>query len=393
MPPSDHAPGSSTSLRSANQQRVLAVLRRASMRGAEQTTPTSQAELARITSLAPATVSTIVRDLARAGLVDVEPGAGRRGTAVRLARAAGLVAGCDFGHSHVAVAIADLTGRVIAETRQRLDADHTHVQGLDLAAAMVDGLFDQSHADRADLRAVGLGLPAPINDGVVQSSAILPGWVGVQAPDAASERFGCATQVLNDANLGALAEQRVGAGRGHSCVAFVKVSSGVGAGIVIHGRPFQGEGGTAGEIGHLTFDDEGPLCRCGGRGCLEAYASIGAITRMLVDQFPDAGVEEVVAAAHQGQVGVVRALEDAGLRLGWGLASLVNLLNPGVVIVGGDLAQVGDLLLEPARIGLRRHALDTVANTPVVASELGSRASLVGTLLVAAESIELEIDD
>ena len=158
---------------------------------------------------------------------------------------------------------------------------------------------------------------------------------------------------------------------------------------MLEGRLFHGSGGTAGEIGHLTLDESGPVCRCGSRGCLEAYTSTGALQAMMQTQLPGAGVDEIVAAAREGNVSAVRALEDAGLHLGWALASVVNLLNPGLVVVGGDMARAGELLLESARIGLRRHALDAVAATPVEASELGERASLVGAVLLAAERTEL----
>ena len=107
---------------------------------------------------------------------------------------------------------------------------------------------------------------------------------------------------------------------------------------------------------------------------------------------PGASVDEIVRAARDGNVSALRALEDAGLHLGWALASVVNLLNPALVVVGGEMARAGELLLESARIGLRRHALDAVASTPVVASELGERASLIGAVLLAAERTELLSD-
>ncbi|WP_210650292.1 ROK family transcriptional regulator [Nocardioides sp. SYSU D00065] len=375
------SPGTTASLRSANQQRVVDVLR-----SGDQVT---QADLARQTGLAPATVSSIVRDLAAAGLVSTEPGSGRRGTTVTLALAAGVVAGVDFGHSHVAVALGDLTGALLAERRTPLDSGHPSDSGLDAAAGLLAEVLADAGADAGTLRCVGMGLPAPMTDGIVRSSAILPGWVGVNALDAARERFGLEVHVENDANLGALAEHRHGVARGHANSVFVKVSSGVGAGIVLEDRLFHGSGGTAGEIGHLTLDETGPVCRCGSRGCLEAYTSSGALQSMMHTQLPGAGVDEIVAAAREGNVSAVRALEDAGLHLGWALASVVNLLNPGLVVVGGDMARAGELLLESARIGLRRHALDAVAATPVEASELGERASLVGAVLLAAERTEL----
>jgi predicted NBD/HSP70 family sugar kinase len=377
------APGSTASLRTANQQRVLDVLRAAAEPGEDGSF--TQAELARVTGLAPATVSNIVRELVAAHLVDTDPGRGRRGSSVRLSRTAGLVAGIDFGHSHVAVAVGDLTGTLLAEERRPLDPGHHHREGLGLASAMLDSMSP----GHGTVRRVGMGVPAPVSHGGVRASAIFPGWEGINARTAAEEVFGAPVQVENDANLGALAEHRQGVARGHDTSVFVKISSGVGAGIIIDNQLFHGAAGSAGEIGHLTLDDQGPLCRCGSRGCLEAYTSVATVQEMLSGQLPGASLDEIVAAAGEGNVSARRTLEDAGLHLGWGLASIVNLLNPAVVVVGGDMARAGDLLLESARIGLRRHALDTVASTPVVASELGERASLVGAVLLAAEGTQL----
>lgn len=386
--PSRAAPGSPASLRNANQHRVVDVLRGRLDAAATPGGPVTQAELARITGLAPATVSNIVRELSAAGLVDTEPGSGRRGTTVRLARAAGLVAGVDFGHSHVAVALGDLAGNLVTEERRPLDPDHGYADGLDVAGTILRAMLAE-HTGGTPPRSIGMGLPAPISEDLVRSSAILPGWVGVNAREAASTFFGQPVVIENDANLGALAEHRGGVARGASTSVFVKISSGVGAGLIVEDQLFRGATGTAGEIGHLTLDESGPVCRCGSRGCLEAYASIGTVQAMMAGQLPDASIDEIVSAAREGSVSALRTLEDAGLHVGWGLAAVVNLLNPDLVVVGGEMARAGELLLESVRIGLRRHALDTAASTPVLASELGERASLVGAVLLAAEHTEL----
>lgn len=383
MPPRrPTAPGSTASLRSANQQRVLTVLR------SEGDVTHTQAELARLTGLAPATVSNIVRDLVAAGLVEVESGSGRRGSSIRLSLGAGLVAGVDFGHSHVAVAIGDLTGRLLGELREPLDPSHQYDVALAAATKMLGRLSDEHGA----VQRVGLGVPAPVALNRVRAAAILPGWEGVDPRQAAEDVFEVPVSVENDANLGALAEHRQGVAHGHDSSVFVKISSGVGAGIIIDNELFHGSGGTAGELGHLTLDEQGPLCRCGSRGCLEAYVSVGNILEMTDGHLPDADLDTVIAAAREGNVAAYRAFEDAGLHLGWGIASVVNLLNPEVVVVGGDMARAGDLLLESTRIGLRRHALDTLAVTPILPSELGERASLVGAVLLAAETVELSTD-
>ncbi|AIY16557.1 ROK family protein [Pimelobacter simplex] len=378
------APGSTASLRTANQRRVLLALRDA----APDDGAFTQAELARVTGLAPATVSNIVRDLSQAGLVDTEAGSGRRGSAVRMSLGAGVVAGVDIGHRHLAVAIGDVTGRLLVEERCPIDPDLGHREALALAGTMVERL----RPDGTVLRQIGLGLAGPVTDGVIQSAAILPGWRGVDARSATREAFGTAVQIENDANLAALAEHRIGVARGHDSSVTVKISSGVGAGIVIANELFRGSSGSAGELGHLTVDEHGPLCRCGSRGCLETYTSVEAIQALIGGQLPGATLDEIVAAAAAGDVSARRAFEDAGLHLGRGLAAVVNLLNPSMVVIGGDMAQAGELILESVRMGLRRHALDPVAQTPVAASGLGERASLLGSLLLAAESTELLLE-
>ncbi|MFL6025131.1 MAG: ROK family protein [Marmoricola sp.] len=377
------APGSAAALRVANQRRVLAVLLD---RGTHTAT---QADIARETGLAAGTVSTIVRELAAAGVVSTVAGSGRRGTTVRLARGAGLVAGVDFGHSHVAVVLGEMSGEVLGEARRPLVAGHSYTEGLQAASAMLDTLLAEAGAQRSELRNVGMGLPAPLSDGVVMSSAIEPGWVGVNARDEAVAVFGVDVLIENDANLGALAEHRHGNGRGHANVVFVKVSSGVGAGLILDNQLFRGTAGTSGEIGHLTLNDQGPLCRCGSRGCLEAYAATGTALAMMADQMPGAGVDEIVEAAKQGNVAALRVFEDAGLHLGWGLATVTNLLDPGVILVGGDMSHAGELLLESARLGLRRHVLAGTSTTPVLVAELGDRASMIGALVLAIDATDL----
>src|SRR5690349_4335957 len=178
------APGSAAALRIANQRRVLSVLLEAG------TEPATQADLTRATGLAAGTGSTIARELAGAGVVTTVARSGRRGTTVRLARGAGLVAGIDFGHSHVAVAIGEMSGEVLAEDRRPLPAGHQHTEGLDCAKAMLESLLAGLDADLRDLRNIGMGLPAPLSNNVVMSSAILPGWVGVNAQDEGRQAFG-----------------------------------------------------------------------------------------------------------------------------------------------------------------------------------------------------------
>ena len=388
------APGSTASLRTANQRRVLDVLLRSGT--------STQADIARVTGLAGATVSSIVRELAGAGILSTVAGSGRRGTVVEVAREAGVVASVDFGHAHVAVALGDMGGRVLGEVAARLPAAYGVEQGLGRAVELLESLLAQTGTALEVVRNLGMGLPCPIVDGVVMSSAIMPAWVGVNARQVAEVSFGVPALLDNDANLGALAEHRLGVGRGHANVVFVKVSSGVGAGLILEHQLFRGTHGTAGEIGHLTFDERGPLCRCGSRGCLEAYAASGPALAMMAEQMPahgDAGdsppeltIDAAIAMARRGDVAARRVFEDAGLHLGWGLATITNLLNPGVIAVGGDMSHAGDLMLDSVRVGLRRHVLSGAASTPVKVAQLGDRASIVGGLVLAVDATDLVPD-
>ncbi len=376
-------PGSATSLRLANQRRVLATLLE---HGSEVVTQTA---LMRETGLAAGTVSSIVRELTAHDIVTTVPGSGRRGTTVRLARGAGLAVGIDFGHRHLSVVLGDMAGHVLGESRVGVDAALTPEVGLERAKQLLEGLLARHGASRGEVRSIGMGLPAPITDDVVLASAILPAWEGLNVREAAEAVLGPVVHVENDANLGALAEHRRGLGRGHDHLIFVKVSSGVGAGLILDGHLFHGANGTAGEIGHLTLDEQGPLCRCGGRGCLEAYAATGTALSMMAEQLPTAGIDDVIEAARAGNVSALRVFEDAGLHLGWGLAAVTNLINPGVILVGGDMSHAGDLVLDSARLGLRRHVLAGASATPVLVASLGDRASAVGALQLAIEATDL----
>ncbi len=377
------APGSTASLRTANQHRVVDAIRA----GDEL----SQAEISRVTELAPATVSNIVRVLSTAGFLEQSGGAGRRGATVRISRGAGLVAGVDFGHSHVQVSLGDLAGKVIASELRPLDNDHDHDEGLALARELLGGLLDGQATNEGALRAAGLGLPAPVGrNGVIDSGSILPGWVGVSAADAATAVFGVPTLADNDANLGALAESRVGAGVGLSSMVYLKVASGVGAGLVLDGRVYRGGLGTAGEIGHMTMDENGPLCRCGSRGCLEAYVGGFSLVNQLAPLQPDLTMASLVALVQAEDVGARRLVEDAGRYLGRAAAMIANLLGPEIIVVGGDLATAGDLLIDGVRDGLRRHALEPVEREVLVApAALGDQSSAVGTILLALDAVEL----
>lgn len=235
-------PGSQSSLHRANLERVVRAVRMAGS--------LTQAEIARTTGLSAATVSNIVRELKDAGTVEVTPtsSGGRRARAVSLSADAGIVVGVDFGHSHLRVAVGNLAHTVLAEEAEPIDVDASADQGFDRAEQLVRRLVGQSGVSPAKVIGIGLGVPGPIDmeTGVLGSTAILPGWVGTNPRDELAARMGVPVYVDNDANLGALGEQVWGAGHGAHDLAYIKVASGVGAGLVINGRIYRGPGAPPG---------------------------------------------------------------------------------------------------------------------------------------------------
>jgi predicted NBD/HSP70 family sugar kinase len=228
-----------------------------------------------------------------------------------------------------------------------------------------------------------MGLPGPVHrTGVVGSSAILPGWAGTHAAERMRERLEFGVWLGNDANLGALAEATWGAGRDASTLVYVKLATGIGAGIVIDGRLFGGAGGTAGEIGHTSLDETGDICRCGSRGCLETYASGAAIAALLSRSLGEPlGPDDVLSRAIAGDPGCRRALADAGRHIGAAVADLCNLVNPERIVVGGSMAGAGDLLLDPLTEAVRMRAIPSAADdVEIVVGDLGERAELLGAV-------------
>ncbi|HEV2414245.1 MAG TPA: ROK family transcriptional regulator [Candidatus Dormibacteraeota bacterium] len=380
--------GSLRWLRDHNRARVLGVLR---LHG-----KISQAEIARVTGLSRTTVSTLIGELKQSGLVidgdDKAPNSrgGRPSVQLVFRSPALYVAGIDFGHSHVAVALSDLGHNVLGERRCDLDVNRHAIEALDMATRMFGELVAEVGADRGNVVAAGIGIPGPVDRarGMAGSATILPGWVGLRIAEEMRQRLGVAVEIENDANLGALAELTWGAGRDCGSFAYIKAATGIGAGIVINGQLLRGATGTAGEIGHTTLDEAGALCYCGNRGCLETVASGPAIVQLVGRVGGETlTLARVVDLAAAGDVRCRRAISDAGREIGVAVAGLCNLINPERVIIGGVLSRTGDVLLQPLRESVRRHAVQAAAErVDVRAAVFDERAELLGSLALALQS-------
>ena len=384
--------GSLETLRRLNRLRVIDALRDEGL--------ISRAEIARRTGLSRSTVSSLVSELQADGLVveRSEPAAahgdqgGRPPILLSFDASAGVAVGIDFDHHHLRVAVSDLSSRILVERELQLDTDHAAHEGLDAAAELVGELLAEAGVDAARVIGAGMCLPGPIHrpTGVVGSTAILPGWVGVAAAEEMHRRLDLPILVDNDANLAALAEAAFGAGRDAKDLVYLMISSGIGAGLVLNGRLYRGAEGLAGELGHVLVDADGPVCRCGNRGCLETVAGTDALAELLRRSHGD-GLDgrAIVRLAREGDLGCRRVIADAGRAIGKAAATLVNVLNPELLIVGGDLSDAGELLLDGVRESLERSALPTaVQAADVVAGSLGDRAEVLGAIALVLSEAE-----
>lgn len=365
-----------------------------------QAGPCTRADLIEWLGLSRASVSASLTALIRDGLVEEREASGpdlsgsargRPPTLVALTRRAGIAIGVDLGRRHLRVAVADLGHAVLAERSERFVVDFHPDEALDKACHLVHAALQDAQASPSEAIGVGLGLPAPLDStGRPTSLSIPPGWVGHLPAEELSRRLELPVSADNDANLGALAESRWGAGRGCLDLLYIKAATGIGGGLIIGGQVFRGSGGTAGEIGHTTIGDAGAVCACGNRGCLELRAGGAALVAQLAQT--DVHVDDLptlVTKAREGHLGCRRVLADAGEAIGLAVAAVVNVINPELVVLGGELSEAGELVLESLRGRVRRNAIAPAAGeTGVVAAQLGDRAEVLGAALLVLREPE-----
>ena len=259
---------------------------------------------------------------------------------------------------------------------------------------------------RPDAGAVGLGIPCTIDRGRgVAISAVNLQLADVPVRELMQERLGLPVALDNDANVAILAEHRFGAAKGAENAVMLTVGTGIGGGLVIGGEVYRGSTGAGAELGHVVIEADGPPCQgnCPNHGCVEVMASGTAIAReglAAAEQAPDSalgralagGVEldgkEVTDAALAGDPIAIRVLQDVGSRLGVALASLANIFDPDVIVIGGGVIAAGDLLVAPARAELAARALPPMNEAPVVAAALGPDAGMIGAAALAMVELE-----
>ncbi len=351
----------------------------------------TRASLVELTGLPSSTIGHAVARLITEGRIEETAstrkgrgsGSGRPG-AILTAVATGTRTGAiDFGHRHFRVALGDDVGNVLDEVTVALNVDASPSRGLDEAAQGLKDLCVR-HGNTA-LACVVAGVPGPIDaaSGLVCSTTTLSNWAGMFPARELEKRLGVPAKAHNDANLGAVGEQFHGAGRGHRDFLYVKASHGIGAGVVMNGRLYRGGAGFAGEVGHIIIAGRPELCRCGNRGCLEAVVSVPSVREQLSHTHPHLDPETIDLAELDDPISA-RLFNETGRTLGAVLAGLCDLINPTVLIIGGELGSSGQPLVDGVRASVNRFAQPSTSSAiQISAAQLGRRAELVGAVQLA----------
>jgi len=359
----------------------------------------TQSDLSGETGLSRSTVSNVLGSLGSSGLVvparrratkDPAPRLpGRPSLAFQLQPDAGAAIGIDFHHTKFRVVVVNLAHRILAEASGDLSIDHSAQEAMKVSIREATRALERARIPKSRVLGAGIGIPGPIDSrsGYVTPSSVSPGWLGIDVRSEFEKLLRIPCVIDNDANLGALAEQRWGVGKGVDSFIYVRMDTGVGAGLVIDGKLVHGSSGAAGEIGHITLDEHGPVCRCGNRGCLECFVGTNALLDLLKPVHgPKLTVSKMISLAKEGDLRCRRVLADAGHLLGVGLADVATMVNPDLFVIGGSLAGAGDILFDSIRQALRRNTVELVHRSlRVVPSKLGERAEVMGAVALALD--------
>ena len=368
-------------------------------------TPRTRAELAKLTGLARSTVGARVDALLATGLLapsgEAASTGGRPPARFAFNPEARVVIGADIGATHGRVALTDLSGRPIHEIGEELDITDGPEVVLDWLVATTRRLLDDTGRDASDLVGIGIGLPGPVehSTGRPMRPPIMPGWDGYDVPSRVRRSFDVPVLVDNDVNIMALGEHAT-AHPDVEHLLFVKVATGIGAGIISGGRLHRGAVGAAGDLGHVAAPHAPEvLCSCGNLGCLEAVASGPAISKSLKEIGISAeNNADIVALVRGGNVPTAHAVRQAGRTIGEVLATCVSLLNPEVIVIGGSLVQAGESLIAGVREVVYGRSLPlatgglqiVVASTGVQAAVIGA-ATMVIQHVLTADRVDLAV--
>ncbi|MFI9559585.1 ROK family transcriptional regulator [Nonomuraea endophytica] len=353
----------------------------------------TRADLGRVTGLSRPAVQLRVGELIERGLVvertDAPSTGGRPPVRLEFNAGGGVVLVAALGASRTRVAVCDLSGAELAARRFHIDVE----QGPDVVLPLLMDTWDELLGDtpRSRVRGVGMGVPATVEfaQGRTESARVMASWTGVVIPPLIRARFDVPVLVDNDVNVLAIGEHR-GAHANVTDLMFVKISTRIGAGIISGGEILRGALGAAGEIGHIPVrDGGGVLCRCGNIDCVDSVASGTALLRDLRAAGKDVKtIEDITALVRAGDAQTMATVREAGRRIGEVLASAVNILNPSVVVLGGDVAETfGPLVSSIREVVYRRSTALATRTLRIEASRMGAGAGITGCAVMVLDHV------
>ena len=306
----------------------------------------------------------------------------------------------DIGGSKILTAVFSERGEMESKKITPTEADEGVAAVIERLSGAISGHLEDVNLKPSWLAAISIACAGGIDTErgvVVTPTPNLPDWYDVPLRERIEESFRVPVTVLNDASAAALGEQRYGVGKGKKNLVLLTLGTGIGGGIIIEGKLYQGVSGAAGEPGHMTVDESGPVCGCGNTGCLEMLASGRAIAREALKRI-DAGeksvltgditAEKVGDAAKEGDALAKEVIARAGHYLGVGLVNIVNIFNPEMIVIGGGMAEIGEMLLGPARELVNKRAFGISARAvEIVTAKLGNEAGVYGAAVYARDKI------
>ena len=298
----------------------------------------------------------------------------------------------DIGGTHIRVAVYQPDSLTpIAHERRRSLAQEPGVY--DRLEQAVESVWP-----REEVSAIGIASPGPLDPytGTILATPNIPEWQNFPLASKLSHRFGVPAYLDNDANMAGLAEWQYGAGKGHANLVYLTISTGIGGGVISHGCLLQGYRGMGAELGHMIIDPEGPLCGCGKRGHIESFSSGPSISRYVQEQLLEGyksslqgeariSAAKIADAARAGDALAIHAFHRAGHYLGIAVANYLAIFDPSILIFGGGVSQVGELLFRPFKESLREHTFhpNYLDNLVITRAALGDDAGLLGALAMA----------
>lgn len=364
--------------------------------------PISQTQLAQVTGFGQGTINNAVRNLLEEGWIQEKcrvssGGRGRPHTLLSINPNAAFAIGIDVGGQNLRVGLVNLAGEVLDNMSERIQPDTGPEDILRRAIEMTYQVIARSPIEQERISGLGFGLSGIIDpkEGVCLFCPNLPGWINIPVGEIFSEEFGDSVIVDDSSRMMALAEKAYGHGRDIDDLIYIGLGVGIGGAIFIQGKLYRGHMGFAGELGHITVEDTGPLCHCGNLGCLEALACANAIVQRAreaiqsgvyssilteIDEMSQNNdVKAISLAAKKGDKLAFDILDKTGEYIGIGVAALINLLNPSTIVLGGGIAQAGDILLASIRRTVKQRALGMSSRAVSIRqSQLGRHAGVIG---------------